>query len=379
MKSLFKKVSLFIFSVFVFLLVSMPQAEAATFTKYQADLRDGTASVGNINDGDTTHNGWKWLISTATNISSGAGAPNTNYATTRSVGIYDYSTYQPNNYLELTLPSDYPTGSYFIYVYGTTYDTNNIGFRVDDGTIVNQNQKITNSWYNLGQFSLTKDSKLRFSRTLSGGGVNLLSIQIKPMNSVPTNIPTGQEGIIKDFTIDTVLGAPTTLKATAGNAKVSLNWTASTGATSYNIKRATTAGGPYTTVATNVYGSPYTDTTVTNGTTYYYVVTAVNAGGESGNSNEASATPQGSVTPPTGSGNRALLVITLVSGLEKEYDLPIGEVNNFITWYTSRAAGIGPEVFAINKLFNKASFLSRTDNIAFDKIETFEVNEYEAN
>ncbi|WP_317259372.1 fibronectin type III domain-containing protein [Paenibacillus baimaensis] len=167
---------------------------------------------------------------------------------------------------------------------------------------------------------------------------------------------------------------PLGLTATAGNAQVTLSWTAVTGATGYNIKRSTTAGGPYTTVATNVYGSPYTDTTVTNGTTYYYVVTAVNSGGESGNSNEASATPQGTVTPPTG--NRALLVITLVSGLEKEYDLSMTEVNSFTTWYAARAAGTGAEVYTINKSFNKASFLTRKDNIAFNKIELYEVNEY---
>ncbi|MEK3722334.1 fibronectin type III domain-containing protein [Paenibacillus sp. FSL H8-0034] len=87
---------------------------------------------------------------------------------------------------------------------------------------------------------------------------------------------------------------PLNLIASAGNSQVTVTWTAVTGAAGYNIKRSTTAGGPYTTIATNVYGSPYTDTTVTNGTTYYYVVTALNDFGESGNSNEASATPTSS-------------------------------------------------------------------------------------
>ena len=39
------------------------------------------------------------------------------------------------------------------------------------------------------------------------------------------------------------------LTATAGNGQVALSWTASTGATSYNVKRATVSGGPYTMVA----------------------------------------------------------------------------------------------------------------------------------
>jgi hypothetical protein len=89
--------------------------------------------------------------------------------------------------------------------------------------------------------------------------------------------------------------APLNLTATGGNQQVSLAWTASTGATSYNVKRAATNGGPYTTVASPA-GTSYTDTTVTDGTTYYYVVTAVSASGESANSNQASATP--SATPP---------------------------------------------------------------------------------
>jgi thermitase len=91
--------------------------------------------------------------------------------------------------------------------------------------------------------------------------------------------------------------APTNLTATAGNAQVTLSWTAAPTATSYNVKRSTTAGGPYTTIATGVTTTNYVDNTVTNGTTYYYVVSGVNAAGEGPNSNEANATPQQSDLP----------------------------------------------------------------------------------
>lgn len=95
-----------------------------------------------------------------------------------------------------------------------------------------------------------------------------------------------------------VPAAPLNLTATGGDQQVSLTWTASTGATSYNVKRAAVSGGPYTTVASPA-GATYTDTTVTNGTTYYYVVTAVNTIGESPNSNQVSATPNATQTAPS--------------------------------------------------------------------------------
>jgi fibronectin type 3 domain-containing protein len=92
---------------------------------------------------------------------------------------------------------------------------------------------------------------------------------------------------------------PTGLGATPGNAQVSLSWTASSGATSYNVKRSTVSGGPYTTVGSTG-GTTFTNTGLTNGTTYFYVVTAVNASGESGSSAQVSATPQAAVpAPPT--------------------------------------------------------------------------------
>src|ERR1700678_3755338 len=86
---------------------------------------------------------------------------------------------------------------------------------------------------------------------------------------------------------------PTGLQATAGNAQVSLSWDASTGAITYNVKRSTANGGPFSATLASPAVTNYIDTAVTNGTTYYYVVSAVNASGESANSAQASATPTG--------------------------------------------------------------------------------------
>ena len=90
----------------------------------------------------------------------------------------------------------------------------------------------------------------------------------------------------------TTPAAPTGLTASGGDGLVSLGWNSSVGATSYNLKRALTSGGPsYSTVITGLTITSATDTSVTNGTPYYYVVSAVNGIGEGSNSTEASATP----------------------------------------------------------------------------------------
>ncbi|MDQ7092112.1 Ig-like domain-containing protein [Desulfosporosinus sp. PR] len=117
------------------------------------------------------------------------------------------------------------------------------------------------------------------------------------------------------------ISSPSKLLATSGDGQVNLTWTGVSGANSYNVKRSTTSGGVYATIATGLTSSNYTDTSVINGTTYYYVVTAVSESGESGNSNEATATPQVSApssptnleaTTTTGSGTS--LTWTAVTG-----------------------------------------------------------------
>ena len=92
--------------------------------------------------------------------------------------------------------------------------------------------------------------------------------------------------------------APTGLTATAGIEQVTLNWQAGSYATNYIIKRATVSGGPYTTIATGWRGTSYIDSGLVGGTTYYYVVMAVNGVGQSTNSAQAGATPTANVPSP---------------------------------------------------------------------------------
>ena len=91
--------------------------------------------------------------------------------------------------------------------------------------------------------------------------------------------------------VDLVPAVPLTLAATPRTGRIDLTWTAAQGAQTYNVKRALVSGGPYTLIASGLTGTTYGDTAVVNGTPYYYVVTATNTKGESGNSPEAVATP----------------------------------------------------------------------------------------
>jgi endoglucanase len=95
-----------------------------------------------------------------------------------------------------------------------------------------------------------------------------------------------------------VPSVPSGLQAVAGNAQVMLTWTASAGATGYQVSRSATSAGPWTQIGAPMTNA-YTDTGLTNGTPYYYVVAAVDGAGASANSGQVMATP---AAPSTGSG-----------------------------------------------------------------------------
>jgi autotransporter-associated beta strand protein len=86
-------------------------------------------------------------------------------------------------------------------------------------------------------------------------------------------------------------GPPANLVALNGHGQVSLSWNASAGATSYDLKRATTSGGPYTVIAAGLTGTGYVDTGLVDGVAYYYVLTARQGAYESVSSDEVLGTP----------------------------------------------------------------------------------------
>lgn len=99
-------------------------------------------------------------------------------------------------------------------------------------------------------------------------------------------------------------------------------------------------------------------------------MTAITVEGESGNSNEAPATPQA-----TSSDGRAVLWVTMNNGSDIDYDVSMDEVNSFINWYKSRATGVGEPFYTFSKT-PISPYTSRTDFLIFDKIVCYKVNEY---
>ena len=118
----------------------------------------------------------------------------------------------------------------------------------------------------------------------------LQAIQMRPENDGSNGDQLGFGTLT--YTRDPVasLVAPSGLTARVRAAQVDLSWWGSTGALSYTVKRAANAGGPYTTVTSGITDTLiFTDSTVSAGEVWHYVVVAVNAGGESAPSTEARA------------------------------------------------------------------------------------------
>lgn len=194
----------------------------------------------------------------------------------------------------------------------------------------------------------------------------------------------GRDGIIVSRKVEVYNPSPQlvafTLTATGGDSKVNLNWNSVSGTTDYIIMRSTVQGGNppgtyETIVSTGIVGTSFTDNTVTNGVTYYYIVLALSKGTQIGVSNEAFATPTSTTQPPP-SGGKGLLRINFIEGSEKEFEMTVTELSTFLDWYDKRSSNNGPAYYVISKKYNLGPFISRKDYIAFDKILNFETLEY---
>lgn len=179
----------------------------------------------------------------------------------------------------------------------------------------------------------------------------------------------------------TVPGAPTSVTANAGDNAVTLDWSPVAGATSYNIYRGTAPGVTKTT-GTKVSGvqSPNVVSGLTNGTPYYFVVTAVNSAGESGISAEKTATP--SATPPplapgnvraAAGDNQATISWDAVSGATS-YNIYVGTSAGVTKTTGIKASGVtSPSVVTPLANGTKFYFVVTTVGTGGESAESFEV------
>lgn len=101
--------------------------------------------------------------------------------------------------------------------------------------------------------------------------------------------------------------SPSGLALSAGNRKISLNWTMLTGASTYDVLRSTNNGASYQTIATGETGSSFVDTNAANGQLNYYQISAVDACGAGAVSAAASVLlPLPTVAMSAGAGTLAL-------------------------------------------------------------------------
>jgi hypothetical protein len=150
-------------------------------------------------------------------------------------------------------------------------------------------------------------------------------------------------------------GAPTVDAPVAGNGSVSLSWSKPStdgGATitDYAVYQATTAGGE--TFLANTGGAlTYTDTGLTNGTTYYYEVAAINGAGTGTLSNEVSATP--TAPPPTPDFSLAVTPTarTILRASSTTYTVTVTAANGF-TGFVNLSSSVTPSATGLTMSFN---------------------------
>ena len=247
-----------------------------------ADLAPGTYRISSLNNG----------------LAMGVYLAGTTNGTPLDQETYTGSTFQQWT-LTYTTNGSTADGYYRIMSAGSSNVADLFQSSPNNGTPINQwasgggnNQK----WF----IEQTSDGYYRIVSKISQSVIEVTNFS----NTVGTALSqkVWNNGVNQEWLLTTTNGSlpstPTGLVATPGAGQISLSWTSVGGATKYNVKRGTASGGPYATSIGGPTSASFTDTGVTNGITYYYVVSAVNAAGISGKSAPASATIGGVQPPP---------------------------------------------------------------------------------
>jgi hypothetical protein len=201
-----------------------------------------------------------------------------------------------------------------------------MGLKVN-GTVITTTERFPIT----GSFETYKDSTIQVHLNAGKNSIEMFAVDAHGVSRV-------DEMTITPATASVPSG-PTNLTSTSGSGSVTLHWTASGGGpTSYSIYRGTKSDGEATTPVATVSGTTttYTNTGLTNASSYYYVVAANNATGVSPDSNEILATP--GVTLPSGT-NLALNQPTYASSIQGAGTPATAATDdNFNTRWSSAAA-----------------------------------------
>ncbi|MFT3788658.1 MAG: hypothetical protein QM770_21215 [Tepidisphaeraceae bacterium] len=122
-------------------------------------------------------------------------------------------------------------------------------------------------------YTLKTPSDFTSATDLMSGAAKSGTVTVSPFSTVALYLTSGVDA-------SPVPNAPLFVKAVGSPTQVQLNWSASSGASTYTVKRAA-GSGVFVTIASGLTSTAYTDSTVTRGVAYRYVVSASNANGES--------------------------------------------------------------------------------------------------
>jgi fibronectin type 3 domain-containing protein len=216
--------------------------------------------------------------------------------------------------------------------------------RTSDGAltvmVINKQQGSTSVTVSLANFGTTGAAQAWQIDSASQTSITRLADVSVTSNNIVTTVPSQSITlfVIPAGSIATAPNAPAGLAATVGSGTVTLTWNAGGGATSYTVKRSNVTGGPYTTLAAAT-APIYTDSGLTNGTTYYYVVTASNSAGPSVNSTELAATP---ILPPTFSSSATASPNPVTQGTSTTITATASDTANTLTNGTIQIVAVDP-------------------------------------